>query len=157
MHDRFWKWYWETTCRNGRKWQEAVVHQKCCGKEARNVLPKSYYCNHMMIDKCAFPFPSLLLISHVIQIRCPNSSGLKMKNSILIFLKFLCASQEYHPHVGKTNRWSCGPKKDPNCRCSECHNSGLQCIGRTVCITSACNMPDSNQHSSLLWWTLMTF
>lgn len=43
----------------------------------------------------------------------------------------MCITRITSP-FGKTHRWSCGPKKDPNCRCSECHNSGLQCIGRTV-------------------------
>lgn len=80
-----------------------------------------------------------------------------MKNNTLIF-KFLCASWKYHPHFGKTNRSICGPKKGPECSSySECHNSGLQCIGRTVwgnlhniCLQHAWFKP-----ALLLSWTLM--
>lgn len=58
------------------------------------------------------------------------------------------------------NQQMSGPKKSSGCSSySECHNWGLQSLAGLfgeACITSACNMPDSNQHSSSHehWWLL---
>lgn len=72
----------------------------------------------------------------------------------MLIFKFLCL----FPILGKPTDEMSGPKKGPGCSSySECHNSELQSLPGLfgeACITSACNMPDSNQHSSSHehWW-----
>lgn len=96
------------------------------------------------------------MIGHETQTWFSKSVGLKM-NSMVIF-KLLYSSQKYPPFW--ENQQMSGPKKSPGCSSySECHNSGLQSLAGLfgeACITSACNMPDSNQHSSSHehWWLL---
>lgn len=69
-----------------------------------------------------------------------------------------CACYNNIPLLGKPTDEMSGPKKGPGCSSySECHNSELQSLPGLfgeACITSACNMPDSNQHSSSHehWW-----